>query len=70
MAYQGKFIKVQEVRGASSANGTGFAITLRPAPVLDTTNLIIGKVVGGEDVVEKIARLPKVKNASWSPFFK
>jgi hypothetical protein len=39
VAYKGKFIKVQEVRGASNANGTGFAITLGPCPVLDKTNL-------------------------------
>lgn len=39
VAYNGKFIKVQEVRGSGNANGTGFAITLGPCPLLDKTNL-------------------------------
>lgn len=70
MAYQGKFIKVQEVRGASNANGTGFAITLGPTPLLDKTNLVVGEVVDGLNVIEEIARLPRVKSSSSSPFFK
>ena len=39
VAYNDKFIKVQEVRGSGNANGTGFAITLGPCPLLDKTNL-------------------------------
>ena len=70
VAYNGKLIKVQEVRGKSNANGTGFAITLGPAQLLDTTNLIVGEIASGLDVVEKIAKLPKVKSSSNSPFFK
>lgn len=70
MAYQGKLVKVQEVRGAGNANGTGLAITLKSAPELDRTNLIIGEVTGGLDVVEEISKLPKVKSSSGSPFFK
>jgi len=70
VAYNGKFIEVQEVRGASNANGTGFAITLGACPLLDQTNLVVGEVVEGLDVVQKIAQLPKVKSSSQSPFFK
>lgn len=70
VAYKGKFIKVQEVRGASNANGTGFAVTLGPAPLLDKTNLIVGEVVEGLDVLMRISTLPKVKSSSTSPFFK
>lgn len=70
MAYQGKLIKVQEVRAAGNANGTGFAITLKSAPELDRTNLVIGEVTDGLDVVEQISQLPKVKASSSSPFFK
>ena len=70
VAYNGKLIKVQEVRGKSNANGTGFAITLGPAQLLDNTNLIVGEVVDGIDVIERISKLPKVKSSSNSPFFK
>lgn len=70
VAYQGKLIKVQEVKGAGNANGTGLAITLKPSPLLDRTNLVIGEVVEGLDVVEKISKVPKVKSSSQSPFFK
>ena len=61
---------MQEVRGASNANGTGFAITLGPAPLLDKTNLIVGEVVEGLDIIKEISSLPKVKSSSTSPFFK
>ena len=70
MAYQGKFIKVQEVRGASNANGTGFAITLGPIPLLDKTNLIVGEVIEGLDIIQQISRLPRVKSSGSSPLFK
>lgn len=70
VAYNGKLIKVQEVRGKSNANGTGFAITLGPAPLLDDTNLVVGEVVEGLDVLQRVAKLPRVKSASNSPFFK
>ena len=70
MAYKGKFIKVQEVKGSGNANGTGLAITLNAAPELDRTNLIIGEVTEGLDIVEQISKLPKVKSSKQSPFFK
>ena len=70
VAYQGRFIKVQEVRGASNANGTGFTITLKPTPLLDKTNLIVGEVIEGLEVVKQISALPKVKSSISSPFFR
>lgn len=70
VAYNGKLIKVQEVKGKSNANGTGFAITLGPAPLLNDTNLIIGEVEEGMDVLKRISQIPRVKSASNSPFFK
>lgn len=42
MAYAGKLVTVQETLG-EKPNGTSFAITLRAAPALDATNLVIGK---------------------------
>lgn len=50
-------------------NGTAFVITLRPAPELDATNVIVGKIIGGEDVLNEISQLPTVKDNTNSPFF-
>ena len=60
---------VQEVMG-EAPNGTAFVITRAPAPALDATNLPIGRVVDGLEVVEAIGKLPVVKDNSDSPFFK
>ncbi|EIE24486.1 cyclophilin-like protein [Coccomyxa subellipsoidea C-169] len=69
VAYQGKLVTVQEQQGAVP-NGSGFVITTAAAPELDTTNLVVGRVIGGMDVVEAIAQLPSVKANTGSPFFK
>tara|TARA_B100001540_G_scaffold274757_1_gene260442 strand:+ start:97 stop:1035 length:939 start_codon:yes stop_codon:yes gene_type:complete len=50
-------------------NGTGFAITLREAPELDATNVVVGRVTRGRDVLEAMSRLPTVKDNTSSPFF-
>ncbi|BDA42878.1 probable peptidyl-prolyl cis-trans isomerase [Coccomyxa sp. Obi] len=69
VAYQGKLVTVQEQQG-SIPNGSGFVITTAAAPDLDATNLVVGRVVGGMDVVEAISQLPSVKANTGSPFFK
>jgi len=50
VAYRGKLVTVQEALG-ESPNGSGFVITLGAAPGLDATNLVVGHVVGGMDLV-------------------
>lgn len=67
-AIDGKFVNVTQVFG-QRPNGTEFYITTGPAPDLDGVNLIVGKVVRGMDVVEKLQQLPRVKNNMNSPFF-
>ncbi len=68
VAIDGKFVNVTEVLG-QQPNGTGFSITTKPSPELDGYNIIVGKVVGGQDIVEKLQNLPRVKNNTNSPFF-
>ena len=68
VAVKGQLITVTEVLG-ELPNGSGFAITTGPAPQLDATNLIVGRVISGQDVVDRLALLPRVKNNSGSPFF-
>jgi peptidyl-prolyl cis-trans isomerase B (cyclophilin B) len=69
VAYRGKLVTVQEQQG-SVPNGSGFVITTASAPDLDATNLVVGRVVQGMDVVEAISQLPTVKSNTGSPFFK
>ena len=68
-AIDGEFVNVTQTFG-NLPNGTEFSITTGPAPDLDGINLIVGRVVSGMDVVERLQKLPKVKNNESSPFFK
>lgn len=68
VAVKGQLLTVTEVLG-ELPNGSGFAITTGPAPQLDATNLIVGQVISGQDIVDRLALLPRVKNNSGSPFF-
>ena len=65
----GQLVTVTETFG-ELPNGTAFAITTQPQPELDSTNLVVGRLVSGADVVERLAALPRVKDNSDSPFFK
>ena len=67
-AIDGKFVTVSQTFGLRP-NGTEIFITTGPAPNLDGTNLLVGRVVSGMDVVEKLQKLPRVKNNTNSPFF-
>lgn len=68
MAYQGKLVKVQDALG-EVPNGTGFTITTAASPQLDSTNLVVGRVVEGMDLVAEISSLPAVKANKNSAFF-
>lgn len=47
---------------AIGPNGTAFVITTAPVPALDTTNLVIGRIVDGIDVIQNLQTLPTVKD--------
>jgi peptidyl-prolyl cis-trans isomerase B (cyclophilin B) len=68
IAIKGQLVTVVEVLG-DLPNGTAFAITTGPAPELDATNLVVGRVVEGQEVVEALAAIPRVKDNSGSAFF-
>lgn len=65
---KGKFITVYE-KEASAPNGTSFSITYAASADLDQTNVVVGEIVSGFDVLEKIGLLPTVPDNSDSPFF-
>jgi peptidyl-prolyl cis-trans isomerase B (cyclophilin B) len=68
VSVRGKFETVYDAP-PPPPNGTGFVITLQAAPELDATNVIIGKVIDGFDVLNAISQLPTVKDNTSSPFF-
>eukprot|EP00955_Chlamydomonas_euryale_P095247 364925-Chlamydomonas_euryale.AAC.5 len=71
IARDGKLVTIQNQAG-EAPNGTSFMITRTSAPDLDRTNLVVGRVVEGMDVVEKLAGLPYSKpRTEWydGPFF-
>ncbi|KAK9091164.1 hypothetical protein Sjap_024341 [Stephania japonica] len=53
-----------------SPNGTEFVISIRDAPELDKSTLVIGRVVDGMDVVERISQVKTVQENSSSPYFR
>jgi peptidyl-prolyl cis-trans isomerase B (cyclophilin B) len=50
-------------------NGTGFNITLAPAPALDGTAVVVGRVLEGEAVLQALAALPTNRNADEAGLF-
>ena len=48
--------------GNIGPNGTAFVITTSAAPELDDTNLVVGHVRSGMDVIERLSQLPIVKD--------
>lgn len=56
MAMNGQLVTVKEQAG-EAPNGTAFTITTAAAPELDRTNLVVGRVVEGMDVVQRITEV-------------
>ena len=57
-ALNGKLTAVTEVSNNVQPNCTGFALTSGPVSALDATNLVVGEIVGGLDVVRKLEAVP------------
>ena len=70
VSINGKFVTVADPP-APGPNGTAFTVTVArgAGEVLDRTNVIIGEVIEGQEIVDAIAALPTVKDNSASPFF-
>ncbi|KAL9258711.1 Peptidyl-prolyl cis-trans isomerase CYP26-2, chloroplastic-like protein [Drosera capensis] len=51
-------------------NGTEFVIVTRDEPELDSKVLVVGRVVQGMDVVEKIGQVKTVQENTSSPYFR
>ena len=70
VSINGKFVTVADPP-APGPNGTAFTVTVArgAGEVLDRTNVVVGEVLEGQEIVDAIAALPTVKDNSASPFF-
>ncbi|KAG6484867.1 hypothetical protein ZIOFF_053392 [Zingiber officinale] len=69
VAREGKLeIDAEEIR--KDPNGTEFVIVVKDSPELDASTLVIGRVVEGMDVVEKISKVKTVQENTSSPYFR
>lgn len=69
VATNGK-LEVQEEEIAVGPNGTEFVITAVDTPELEESVLVIGEVLEGMGVVEKMREVKTVRDNTSSPYFK
>lgn len=69
VARKGK-IEIDEEEVGMDPNGTEFVFVTRDAPELDASSLVIGRVLGGMEIVERIASVKTVQENTSSPYFR
>ncbi|KAF5758332.1 putative peptidylprolyl isomerase [Helianthus annuus] len=69
VARNGKLVIDEEEIG-KEPNGTEFVISTKDSPELDASTLVIGKVLEGMEVVEKIGQVKTVQENTSSPYFR
>ncbi|CAL9155664.1 unnamed protein product [Musa hybrid cultivar] len=68
VARKGK-LEIDEEEVRTDPNGTEFVIAINDSPDLDASTLVVGRVLEGMDVVEKISRVKTVQENTSSPYF-
>ncbi|CAN4088890.1 unnamed protein product [Withania somnifera] len=69
VARKGK-LEIDQEEVGKDVNGTEFTIALKNSPELDASALVIGRVLEGMDVVERIGQVKTVKENTTSPYFR
>lgn len=69
VARKGKLEIDQEEVGIEP-NGTEFVIATKDSPELDASALVIGRVEGGMEVVQRIGQVKTVQENTGSPYFR
>eukprot|EP00268_Persea_americana_P066297 TRINITY_DN8998_c0_g1_i1.p1 TRINITY_DN8998_c0_g1~~TRINITY_DN8998_c0_g1_i1.p1 ORF type:complete len:157 (-),score=39.07 TRINITY_DN8998_c0_g1_i1:195-665(-) len=67
VAREGK-LEIDQEEVGSDPNGTEFVIAMKDSPELDSSTLVIGRVVDGMEVVEKINKVKTVQENTTSPY--
>ncbi|MCL7024890.1 hypothetical protein MKW94_005424 [Papaver nudicaule] len=69
VARKGK-LEIDEEEVGTDPNGTEFVISSKDSPELDASSLVVGKVLDGMNVVERITKVKTVQENTSSNFFK
>lgn len=69
VARKGK-LEIDEEEVGVGPNGTEFTIALRDSPELDSSALVVGRLIEGMDVVERISKVKTVQENTSSPYFR
>ncbi|XP_073317115.1 peptidyl-prolyl cis-trans isomerase CYP26-2, chloroplastic-like [Primulina huaijiensis] len=69
VATEGK-LEIGQDEVGTDPNGTEFVIATKDSPELDASALVVGRVIEGMDVVERIGRVETVKDNTSSPYFR
>lgn len=69
VARKGK-LEIDQEEVGNDPNGTEFVIATKDSPELDASSLVIGRVVGGMEVVQRISQVKTVQENTGSPYFR
>ncbi|CAA6665483.1 unnamed protein product [Spirodela intermedia] len=69
VARKGK-LEIDEEEVGTGPNGTEFVIATKDSPELDDSSLVVGRVIAGMEVAERIAAVKTVKENTASPYFR
>nr|XP_043614616.1 peptidyl-prolyl cis-trans isomerase CYP26-2, chloroplastic [Erigeron canadensis] len=69
VARNGKLV-IDEEEVGKEPNGTEFVISTKDSPELDASTLVIGKVLEGMEVVERMSQVKTVQENTSSPYFR
>ncbi|KAK7265034.1 hypothetical protein RJT34_32650 [Clitoria ternatea] len=69
VARRGK-LEIDQEEVGTDPNGTEFVIVSKDSPELDASTLVIGRVVGGLEVVQRISQVKTVQENTSSPYFR
>lgn len=69
VARNGK-LEIDQEEVGKAPNGTEFIIATKDSPELDSSALVVGRVLEGTDVVERIGQVKTVKENTSSPYFR
>lgn len=69
VARKGK-LEIDQEEVGKEPNGTEFTISIKDSPELDSSALVVGQVLEGMEVVERIGKVQTVQDNTSSPYFK
>lgn len=63
-------LEIDEEEVGKAPNGTEFIVSLKDSPEVDASALVVGRVLEGMEVVEKIGQVKTVQENTSSPYFR